>query len=370
MDPIGITVVGPSTYTACADKDFERKPTVSHQLTATFRGCTAPQQDPRIASSPSPAGTHRQGATSHQFAFDFGDCHEVIPTEQCIWNSSRRKQHVDLNHCFNKASRKIRGTSRPTLVLLLLVTLLFPAVVLGQAAMSSSGMTIPVANIAWVGGVGEPNVFTGPYNGYPGVRAYHNMFADVEARCFYIFGGETMVEGTSKHYNDVWSYDLVKHRWTLLAPRSVTVDAQGSYGPRGVSNSLYVPPSRSYAAGAYDQTAKTFFIFGGLTGMMLFRYVHPHILAVDDKPLSDLWCFNVTSRMWTYLNGLTATQQYGSFPSASSAADVYPGSRFGGTLVLSLNSMNTGSKYLYLHGGEGYGKPSYIGTSFGHECHA
>ena len=157
--------------------------------------------------------------------------------------------------------RRSPNTRRILHGLLILMTFL-TRVAFGQISGSTAS-----EYVAWLGGAGAKNMGTGPSNSFPAVRAFHNMFADPQARCFYIFGGHGLASGTMNRYNDVWSLNMLTKSWSLIA---LPANAQGSYGSKGVPCSTCFPPSRSYAAGAFDETAKIFYIFGGQNGRRSF----------------------------------------------------------------------------------------------------
>ena len=107
-----------------------------------------------------------------------------------------------------------------------------------------------------------------------------------------------------------------------------------------VPGSTLLPPSRSSSGFAYDQTNRLFYIYGGEKGA---------------NEYTDLWRFNLTSKVWTFMQGLTTTSNVGSYPTVTlgSGSTFYPGSRTGATLTLT-------TTFLYLFGGSGSGKTGSV----------
>ena len=73
--------------------------------------------------------------------------------------------------------------------------------------------------------------------------------------------------------------------------------------------------------------------------------------------LNDLWMFNITSQMWTWVSGNNTANAVGVYGTKGvSSANNYPGSRYGHSMVLhpSLNC-------LFVFGGEGYATSATLG---------
>ena len=76
---------------------------------------------------------------------------------------------------------------------------------------------------------------------------------------FEFFGGFTRIALDSS-YNDLWDYDIIHNKWTLMSG-SVIGNQAGSYGTRTVSSATNMPPSRAGSLGW--QRHDTLWIFGG-----------------------------------------------------------------------------------------------------------
>ena len=87
----------------------------------------------------------------------------------------------------------------------------------------------------------------------------------------------------------------------------------------------------------------------------MHRHRTPITFPVGAKDYADLWKFDFTTNMWTFMQGLTTYDKVGSYPTAAfiSGPTLYPASHSGCTLTLANN-------YLYLFGGGGYGKTGAV----------
>lgn len=75
--------------------------------------------------------------------------------------------------------------------------------------------------------------------------------------------------------------------------------------------------------------------------------------------LNDLWMFNATSRLWTWLAGSTGINQVGTYgTSGVAAADNVPGARYQYSMT-----MDDTNQAIYMLGGRGYGA-----SGFGTTC--
>ena len=135
------------------------------------------------------------------------------------------------------------------------------------SCISAIGSAQFVEQVTWIGGTSEKNMGTPQDKSFPATRAYHNMFLDSQSNNIYIFGGEAY-QGGRVLYNDMWVFSLTSLTWTLFAtPPSTPKDNVGTYCPVGIPGPTCFPPSRSYAAGVYDEANKQFYLFGGTGGV-------------------------------------------------------------------------------------------------------
>jgi len=175
----------------------------------------------------------------------------------------------------------------------------------------------------------------------PGARSGASNWIDSDNN-FWIFGGlGYAVNGTVGNLNDLWMFD--GNYWTWISG-SNSVDQNGIYGSKGISNNVNIPGSRHYASNWIDSN-NIVWLFGGIgydnSGSLDF--------------LNDLWKFDGTD--WTWISGSNSVDQNGIYgeKGISNIANI-PGSRnFASNWIDSNNN-------LWLFGGVGY--PSSGTTNF------
>jgi N-acetylneuraminic acid mutarotase len=130
-------------------------------------------------------------------------------------------------------------------------------------------------------------------NNYPGARENAASWIDKSGN-LWLFGGDGI--GTSSQWgglNDLWKYTPSTNQWTWMGG-SDTYDAVGVYGTRGVASATNVPGARVYPTSWTDADGN-FWLFGGdgfgtseLVGIVF---------------LGDLWEYNPSTQMWTWVSG-------------------------------------------------------------------
>ncbi len=136
---------------------------------------------------------------------------------------------------------------------------------------------------------------------------------------FWLFGGEGVdAHGASYVLNDLWKFDIITKTWTWVSG-SDSVLATGVYGTRGVESPANVPGARSGAVSWFDK-AGDFWMFGGWgtdsTGVGVYV-------------LSDLWKYNPSTNMWTWMSGPNVYLMKGIYGTQGIAAtDNIPGARY------------------------------------------
>jgi hypothetical protein len=109
----------------------------------------------------------------------------------------------------------------------------------------------------------------------------------------WLIGGE----GDSGYFADVWSFDPVSGAWAFEAgSQSRVTPFQSVHGRIRVPAASNLMAGRKDFAAAFDKRAGVIFISGGL--------------GKDDSGynvyLADVWSFNVTSKLFTFIGGTTA----------------------------------------------------------------
>jgi len=109
---------------------------------------------------------------------------------------------------------------------------------------------------------------------------------------FWLFGGNGYAStSTQGLLNDVWEFSPTTKQWTWVSGSS-TVGAMGNYGTLGVPAADNAPPGLAGAV-SWTDISGNLWLFGG------------DGYAADGKQglLDDLWEFNPTTKMWTWMSG-------------------------------------------------------------------
>jgi hypothetical protein len=128
----------------------------------------------------------------------------------------------------------------------------------------------------------------------------------------WLFGGAKSAEA----YSDLWKYDISTNEWTWMKGPSSTLQL-GIYGTKGIPDPANNPGSRSETAVSLTDNAGDLWLFGGYSGV-----TNPL------ESFNDLWRFNISTNMWTWMKGSSVTDQpsvYGIKESEDSANT--PGAR-------------------------------------------
>jgi hypothetical protein len=160
----------------------------------------------------------------------------------------------------------------------------------------------------------------------------------------WLFGGfnDTNLAGC---LNDLWMYDIATNEWTWVGGPAVGNDP-GSVGMQGVAAAGNLPSSR-VGAMAWTDSAGHFWLYGG------------NIPGGGGLTASDLWMYDPTSALWTWVNGSTAatadvTAVFGT--QGVAAAGNTPGSRQGAA------TWADNSGHLWLFGGSVYDSSEQLGV--------
>jgi trimeric autotransporter adhesin len=181
----------------------------------------------------------------------------------------------------------------------------------------------------------------------PGSRVSPTAWTDASDK-LWLFGGNGLpATGTTQgSMNDLWRFDPLSNEWTWVKGVN-TINSIGTYGTLGTPAAGNTPSTRQSAAGWLDQQGR-FWLLGG-SGFF-------QNTAITSQ-LGDLWRFDPTTNMWTWVNGsaLSTANQNGVYgrqgiPAATNA----PGFRQSATTWRDMRGR------LWLYGGAGR---SGIGTS-------
>ena len=176
----------------------------------------------------------------------------------------------------------------------------------------------PLTNMwTWVKGpntANNPGVYgtkgvSSPAN-YPGTR-YQGMFAWTGANGdLWLYGGMGNGSTNAQGYlNDLWRYNIASNQWTWMSGDNLpTPFPGGSYGTQGVAAPTNLPPCRREGSSAWTDKNGNLWLFGGESA-----------LAAADIS-NDLWKYDVTTNMWTWMHGSSTTGSPGNYGTKGVAA--------------------------------------------------
>jgi len=125
----------------------------------------------------------------------------------------------------------------------------------------------------------------------PGARFESVSWIDSHGN-FWLFGGDGYDStGADGFINDLWEFDPTTKEWTWISGSS-TVNASGIYGTQGVPAITNVSGNRFGAINWIDSSGN-FWLFGGAG-----EYSNGYLVG-----LNDLWEFNPTTKVWTWMSG-------------------------------------------------------------------
>jgi N-acetylneuraminic acid mutarotase len=150
----------------------------------------------------------------------------------------------------------------------------------------------------------------------PGARARAVSWSDSSGE-LWLFGGYGLDSaGNLAWLNDLWKFDPTTLEWTWASGNS-SANQVGSYGARGIPDPANIPGARE-DAGTWIDSSGRLWLFGG------YGYASVVILGY----LNDLWRYDPTTMEWTWVSGMNATGQLGSYGTKGIASPSnVPGSR-------------------------------------------
>jgi N-acetylneuraminic acid mutarotase len=151
----------------------------------------------------------------------------------------------------------------------------------------------------------------------PGGRCRSVSWTDKSGN-LWLFGGLGYDStGTFGLLNDLWEFNPTTNMWTWMSG-SNTIGAVGSYGTQGITATTNIPSAREFSVSWTDKSGNLW-LFGGTQSDPLYY----------QGTLSDLWKFNPTTNMWTWVSGSSAVQAAGVYGTqgVASVGNV-PGARY------------------------------------------
>jgi len=153
----------------------------------------------------------------------------------------------------------------------------------------------------------------------------------------WLFGGSWRDAYDNRYRNNtLWKYDIGAGMWTWVSG-SENLNTTGVYGEKGVADSSNLPGARERSV-SWTDSEGNLWLFGGY-GYASEGYGH----------LNDLWKYDTTSDMWTWISGSDTIRQNGTYGTigTSGPANV-PGARECSV------SWTDSEGNLWLFGGYGY----------------
>ena len=190
----------------------------------------------------------------------------------------------------------------------------------------------------WISGSNSQNAVgiygtqgTAAAGNVPGARQGMVSWTD-KAGNLWLLGGYGL--GASNSYlNDLWVYSTSTGLWTWVGGSDVS-SALGVYGTQGVAAPGNVPGARTSAI-SWTDPSRNFWLFGGADSAGAFN---------------DLWSYNPTTGLWTWMSGSNVTGTSGVYGTQGTAAPGNtPGARY------SPMSWADEAGNLWLFGGTVYG---------------
>lgn len=172
---------------------------------------------------------------------------------------------------------------------------------------------------------------------FPGSRHGSASWTDLNGN-LWLHGGEGHgASGPIGWVNDLWKYNPTANQWMWVAGTNST-NVAGVYGTQGVSAPGNMPGGREFATSWIDASGN-FWLFGGDGWDASGNFGH----------LCDLWKYNPSSNLWTWMHGSNLCNQNGIYGIQGSPTPInFPSGR------MSSPSVIDASGNLWLFGGFGY----------------
>jgi len=170
----------------------------------------------------------------------------------------------------------------------------------------------------------------------PGGRRRSVAWTDTSGN-LWLFGGNGYAStvSSSGYLSDLWKYNIATNEWTWVKGDN-TADNSGVYGTKNTPSAANKPGAR-YGAVSWADTQGFLWLFGGLA-----------TVSESQAELNDLWKYNISTNMWTWVSGSNAANASGTYGTKGvSSASNTPGAREYAV------TWTNGSDNLFLFGGSG-----------------
>lgn len=142
----------------------------------------------------------------------------------------------------------------------------------------------------------------------PPARQAATHWSDTNGNLWMFGGMDGTTNGTANNLNDLWQYGTNVNLWSWQSGSS-TPNALGVYGTMGTPAAANTPGARNSSMGWTDATGNIW-LFGG----------DGYAAAGTVGVLNDLWEFNTTNGLWTWMGGSNTTNAPGSYGTLGVAA--------------------------------------------------
>ncbi|MBN8688529.1 MAG: T9SS type A sorting domain-containing protein [Chitinophagales bacterium] len=132
-------------------------------------------------------------------------------------------------------------------------------------------------------------------NNKPGARYGSNTWTDANGY-LWLYGGYGYNSSETGLLNDLWRYNPSTNKWTWISGDNA-IERTAVFGTKGVSSSGNKPGAR-YVSTSWADADGNFWLFGG------YGYD-----AINGGNLSDLWKYNPTTNLWTWISGHNTINQ-------------------------------------------------------------
>lgn len=111
----------------------------------------------------------------------------------------------------------------------------------------------------------------------------------------WLWGGNGIDGSGNGNLNDLWKYDINTNEWTWMKGAN-TVNQNGVYGIKGVSDPNTTPGARNETAAEWVDNSGNLWLFGGKS---------------SSGRHNDLWMYNISTNEWTWMSGDNLPDQSG-----------------------------------------------------------